>query len=220
MNMISRSNTLRDQAYQLIRNKIISQELPFGAKLSVADLSREFGISNSPIREAISLLEMDGLVNNVPNFGFSVIEFSQETLFEVAQCIKVIMFGSYLECVRNNQVEKLEKMLVDRYEFQKKSFTGEASFAYACAAIEFDKAFVDVTDNEMLIKLFDGKFNLLTMCVLYAYRDIETGVEGNFKEHKDILDAVRARDDDAVIQAIAKHYDKSNLDFEAIMASH
>lgn len=208
MNMISRNNTLRDQAYQLIRNKIISQELPFGAKLSVADLSREFGISNSPIREAISLLEMDGLVSNTPNFGFRVVEFSEKTFLEVSQTIKIIMIGCYEEAVQMDLLKDLESMLAARLDFQKKTYTGEASFAYACAAIEFDKAFVDICGNEMIIKLFDGKFNLLTMCVLNAYRDGADGVSINLDEHIDIYNAVKDRDHEAVKRHIKKHYDK------------
>lgn len=73
--MIVKPDTLRDQAYKLIRNQIVTRELPLGSHLSVADLSRDLGISNSPIREAISKLENEGLVVSHPNSGFHVVTF-------------------------------------------------------------------------------------------------------------------------------------------------
>lgn len=215
--MISRSNTLRDQAYQLIRNMIIKQELSFGSKLSVADLSRQFGISNSPIREAISLLEMDGLVINVPNYGFHVIDFNKKSFLEVSQTIQVIITGGYSEAIRLGKLEELKKLLSERLAFQEKCFTGEPSYDYACASIGFDRAFVDVLDNDMLIKMFDGKFNLLIMDTLYAYDATQSSVEDNLKEHKDILNAVIADDKSKVFDLIWEHYNKKDIDFSKLV---
>ena len=112
--MIQRSDTLRDQAYALIRDKIIRQSLPFGARLSVAELSREFGISNSPIREAISLLETNGLVNNTPNYGFRVITLDEQVFNDLTQTMRVLLVGCLNECIRTGRIPELVPLLEER----------------------------------------------------------------------------------------------------------
>ena len=91
--MIQRGDTLKEQAYTLIREKIMQQELPFGARLNIADLAREFQISNSQIREAVSLLESDGVVECLPNAGFRVLTLDKTSFGTLTQTIKVLLAG-------------------------------------------------------------------------------------------------------------------------------
>lgn len=216
--MIIKSNTLRDQAYQLIRDRIICQEIPFGERLSVAQLSRDFNISNSPIREAISLLEVDGLVQNTPNYGFRVIDFSSEVLTEVSQSIKVMMLGSYINALKNNQVSELTALLEERLDNQRRFIQEHpectVSPELADIAIGFDRAFIDICNNPMLSKMFDSKFNLLAMSLLYVYADDKQNAMVNLKQHEDILLALKSGDSDAVIDSINLHYEKSDVVIE------
>lgn len=64
--------TLSSLAVRLLRERIVSGALPPGAKLSDLVLSREIGISRTPIREAIRMLAADGLVEVVPHQGATV----------------------------------------------------------------------------------------------------------------------------------------------------
>lgn len=209
--MIQRTDTLRDQAYRLIREKIIRQELLFGERLSVAKLSREFGISNSPIREAISLLETDGLVENRPNYGFHVIDFNDETFHDLAQSIHVLLSGCYDEIIRRGYLDDLTIALEEAFKIQSDNFHRDFDYEYVCIAIDFDRCFVEATKNDMLSNLFDGLFNLLVLCTLSAYTSGDDGVKENLEEHRAILAAVKNRDHELVKDLLDSHYDKSDL---------
>lgn len=206
-----KSKTLRDQAYSQIRNRIFTQDIKFGTKLSVAELSREFGISNSPIREAISLLEMDGLVVSEPNVGYRVVEFNDITFYELAQSIHVLLTGCYIDCVNDGKDDELAKLLEDRYRIQKNRNNGISSFEYACAAIDFDRSFVDVCANSMLNRMFESKFNLLVLCTMYVYINGPYDIESNLEQHRTILEAVKSKDRDQVIRLLDEHYDKHEV---------
>ena len=181
--MIQRSDTLRDQAYALIRDKIIRQSLPFGARLSVAELSREFGISNSPIREAISLLETNGLVSNTPNYGFRVITLDEQAFNDLTQTMRVLLVGCLNECIRTGRIPELVPLLEERLALQKSKMQEDSFYEYCVYSIDFDKAFVDVCHNEMLTRMFESKFNLLQMCTVYAYDYRSDGVTENLGQH-------------------------------------
>ncbi|GAB3009231.1 hypothetical protein GCM10023080_089290 [Streptomyces pseudoechinosporeus] len=72
-----------DAVHELLRNRILHGELPPGAVVSQADLSRDLGVSRSPIREACRLLEREGLVVSRHNRRVQVADFSMEDLEEL-----------------------------------------------------------------------------------------------------------------------------------------
>ena len=53
--------SLVDQVYEKIRDKIVSLEVPFGSKLNVSKLQEEYGVSSTPVREALNRLLNEGL---------------------------------------------------------------------------------------------------------------------------------------------------------------
>lgn len=71
-NMASPPPTLRELALRWLRDRITSGELAPGARLSDLVLSKEIGISRTPVREAIQQLAADGLVEVVPHAGATV----------------------------------------------------------------------------------------------------------------------------------------------------
>ncbi|WKX06746.1 GntR family transcriptional regulator [Streptomyces sp. NL15-2K] len=72
-----------EAVHELLRNRILHGELPPGAVVSQADLSRDLGVSRSPIREACRLLEREGLVVSRHNRRVQVADFSLDDLEEL-----------------------------------------------------------------------------------------------------------------------------------------
>ncbi|MFQ7739785.1 MAG: GntR family transcriptional regulator, partial [Emergencia timonensis] len=68
--------SVKEQTYQIIKEKILNQEYPAGARININELAEELGISNSPIREALSLLEQQGLVISNRSSGATVTTFT------------------------------------------------------------------------------------------------------------------------------------------------
>lgn len=203
--MIDRYNNLREQTYSTIREMIISQELVFGQKISIAELSRELQISNSPIREAVSKLEADGLVINNPNVGPSVISMTPEIFYSLTQTITVLMTGSYLECVSAHTTEALAQMLEERLEKQKALFPLGLTLEYAATAIAFDRSFVDICNNQLLSKLFASRFDLLMLSTYYVHLKRPQATVDNLAEHEKLLAAVKAGNPGDVTSLIASH---------------
>jgi DNA-binding GntR family transcriptional regulator len=81
-----RHRTMAEFALEELREAIILGELPAGTPLRLDDLARSFGMSISPIREAVRQLEALGLAKHVPHQGAKVLDFDPDDLrdlFEV-----------------------------------------------------------------------------------------------------------------------------------------
>lgn len=76
---------LSEQAFQMLRGKILRCEYEPGEKLKMDRLQRDLGFSSSPLREALSRLAMEGLVSNDDRRGFFAAPVSLDDLREVTQ---------------------------------------------------------------------------------------------------------------------------------------
>lgn len=78
-------STLSEQIYQILRTGILTQKIPLGEKLTLKMLQDQFGVSSTPIREALTRLTQDGLVDYCTNVGVNVISLSEQDLRELYQ---------------------------------------------------------------------------------------------------------------------------------------
>ena len=74
---MSNKTTLSEQIYQELFHDITTQKLIFGQKLTLHDLKNRFQVSQTPVREALTRLIDDGLVNYYSNLGVAVTEFTE-----------------------------------------------------------------------------------------------------------------------------------------------
>lgn len=81
--MALNKSTLSEQIYQILRADILSQKIPPGEKLTLKNLKEQFEVSSTPIREALTRLTEDGLVNYYSNVGVNVISLNEQDLIEL-----------------------------------------------------------------------------------------------------------------------------------------
>ena len=76
-------NALSNEVYQFILDQIFSCQLKPGEKIAEATIAEQFGISRTPIREALRALSNDGLIDLVPNRYAAVAQFSDKQIQEI-----------------------------------------------------------------------------------------------------------------------------------------
>ncbi|CAN7501515.1 GntR family transcriptional regulator [Paenibacillus sp. LjRoot153] len=74
---------LTDEIYTLIKERILNHDIASGGKINIDQLARDLEVSNIPIREALTRLTAEGLVNTVPFKGMYVAEMSLQELDEM-----------------------------------------------------------------------------------------------------------------------------------------
>ncbi len=200
--------TIKEQAYDIIKKKILTQEYKLGERINIGRLSKELGVSNSPIREALNLLEQQGLVVSTPNSGINVAKMTQRDRFELAQMILFWMVGAYDYCVESGRIGNLCEKLESALETQRRYFEEKNEYEFTHYANWFDRCIIEATGNRRLLGQFDNVFPLIFLGSLYdhsgGYKNWLVGLE----QHERILIAIRDNRRDDVIATLNEHYYK------------
>lgn len=207
--------SLKEQAYQEIKHKIVALELKPGEVINEAELKRELGLGRTPIREALQRLALEKLVVIVPRRGMFVTEIGLEDLqrlFEVRVELEGLAARLAARRGREEHWRRMEKVLS-----------------------QLDKN-VEDTDNEILITI-DGKCHdimyeaadnaflqdiLSTMYALslrlwyYSLGRIG-GMYGAVREHQRILEALQARDGDRAARLLEEHISSFQKEIQSVM---
>ncbi|MDN3233133.1 GntR family transcriptional regulator [Priestia megaterium] len=200
--------TIKEQVYEIIKNRILTQEYQFGEKINIGSLSKELGISNSPIREALSQLGQEGLVVSTPNSGLRVVNMSKRDLFEQAQMVYFWMIGSYRYCAENDKTEQLVRDLEECLKKQKKYYEEKNHYKFIYYSDYFDRCILATTENSRLLKQFDAIFPLFLLASGSYLQGSEKEWHLSIQEHEKILLAIKEKKHDEVQEAIKVHYFK------------
>ena len=96
--------TLSDQIYELLKEDIITHRISFGEKLVNRELQQKFGVSSTPVRDAINHLYLDGLLDNITNGGARVISFDLSFALEVNEVVMILTQGAIQAAAREERL--------------------------------------------------------------------------------------------------------------------
>ncbi len=183
---------LRDRVSQALRSAIVSGEMEPGVVYSAPSLAARFGVSATPVREAMLDLVREGSVSIVPNKGFRVSEVDDAALDQVArirQLLEPPVVGRVTPLVPVEDLPGLRRMAQDIVD---EAAAGDL-VAYTQADREFHLRLLSYDGNPRLVDLvaeLRGQTRLLGLTGL-----LESGVLAeNAREHLLLVDLVEARD--------------------------
>lgn len=199
---------MKDQVYSLVKSRIFSQYYKSGEEIKILALSKELGISNTPIREALTMLVAEGLLTTSLNNKFRVIEQNEREMADLNEAISIILIGGYHVAHKDGRDHGLYEMLDDRYKAQLAARNKEDQDEYIFSTIKFDRSFVEITGNEKLLKIFDNNNYLLYLYVRHTYWKNEDNLEKKLQEHARMIEAVKNNDSASVEKLLREHYNE------------
>lgn len=182
---------LSEKAYQLIKKKVITLELPPSAVIDEHNLMQQLDLGRTPIREALQRLDSEGLVTVVPRRGTFVSDVSVTDLQKIFE-LRIILEGFCARLaaqrITEDHIEKMEMVLRDLEDLQ----DGNPS-----VLISIDKRFhwllYRAADNEFLAETLDRLYDLslrLWYLVLNRLDDVRDAIE----QHREVLSALEEGD--------------------------
>jgi DNA-binding GntR family transcriptional regulator len=187
-----RGEDLTGLAYRGIKNLILRYEFRPGQKLTQEDLGRRLGVSLTPVREALRILEQEGYVTPVRNRGFYVGEISlkeAEEFFELREALEVLAVEKAVKHRDDTFVAALEACLAEYERVVKKSLTRER----VVIDQRFHLLIARQADNESLVRTLQYVFERITLKRKIEGASPNRGVIA-YDEHARILDAIRNGD--------------------------
>lgn len=117
---------LREQVVELVRTAIIEGRLKPGDHMVEAQLTKQLGVSRTPLREALILLEREGLVESIPNRGTFVRSFSEsdiEMIFSMRIALENFAAERIIQELGQDDFKALEELIKEQRNFiRKKDF--------------------------------------------------------------------------------------------------
>ena len=191
------------QAYELIKGMILSGEIKCGERINEIKLSQEMQISRSPIREAIRILEQDGLIVSTSN-SHIVNPLDRNTLQDVYECrIGLESYAARL-AVKNFTKEDYDK-LVQSVEDCKIADRNDDLIALIDLNTFFHSYIVSLTKNEYIISEMERIRNIVTLSRIKEVQDGERDLSYAYSDHLEIAKKMLEGDEDSVEHFMRKH---------------
>lgn len=204
----------RQQIFEKIRQDIMDGKYKKGDSLIEQKLAEEFGVSRTPVREAMRQLEFDGLVKSIPNRGVFVNGITHQDIkdiYQIRQRIEGLAAVWAVQKMTEDEMEELQN-IYDLMEF----YTEKGNINKVA---ELNTHF-----HEVIFKAAKSKFLKNTLINFQAYiqwaRHASIKIEGRaqaaLKEHKAIVEAFRKKDESLAERLIMEHVGNSIKNLEHV----
>ncbi|MGC5566730.1 GntR family transcriptional regulator [Streptomyces sp. FR-108] len=193
----------RERVADALRAALIAGELRPGEVYSAPALAARFGVSATPVREALLDLAKEGLVDTVPNKGFRVTAVSEKQLDEYTHIRSLIEIPTTVGLAASAAPADLAALRPVAQEIVTAAAAGDL-IAYVEADIRFHLGLLALAGNEHLVEVVGDLRKRSRLYGLHAL--VEAGrLEASAEEHLEILDALAARDEAAVRAVMTRH---------------
>ncbi|PRX27310.1 DNA-binding GntR family transcriptional regulator [Paraburkholderia sp. BL18I3N2] len=188
---VVQSDRLRDQIYQLLREDLHGGAIPAGARLVELDLAERYGVSRTPVREALFQLAREGLVVRTDR-GYSLMKDTPKDFLQRME-VRLLLDPALAEHAAKYGSDEQIDTLSQVYEKMKKAAETSKFTAFVAAAHQFRTTLLEMSHNTALTRVcavLEDQF-LLVRNEHYKEEDNRA-----ISVHRDglLLDAIRARD--------------------------
>ncbi|GGK84750.1 GntR family transcriptional regulator [Sphaerisporangium melleum] len=195
--------SLREQVAQALRDALVAAEMRPGVVYSAPVLAAQFGVSATPVREAMLDLAKEGLVEAVRNKGFRVTELSERDLDELTEIRRLLEVPTVTRLAGTCPPEDIERLRPVAEEMVAAAERGDL-LAYVNADLRFHMDLLGLAGNAHLVELAR---DLRYRARLYGLRTMSQRgtLAGSAREHLDILSAL-ARGDAEATRTLMDHH--------------
>jgi DNA-binding GntR family transcriptional regulator len=198
-----RRPSYRERVADALRAALITGELRPGEVYSAPGLAARFGVSATPVREAMLDLVREGLVDTVPNKGFRVTAVSEKQLDEYTHIRSLIEIPTTVALAATADPADLEALRPLAREIVASAAAGDL-IAYVEADLHFHLGLLALAGNDHLVQVVRDLRRRSRLYGLTAL--VEAGrLEASAEEHLELLDALLARDPERVREVMTRH---------------
>jgi DNA-binding GntR family transcriptional regulator len=200
-----RHRTKQEFVYQTLRDAIVKCELAPDARLVIDDLARRLEVSSIPVREALQLLQSEGLVVTVPHVGATVAPLSRESIaevFTVMEGLEIVATRTAAQRATAEDLEGLSEMVAQ----MDRALAAGAHEEWAELNTRFHVGISRLTGMPMLEDMMERALDRWDRVRRYFFTGVLVHrVEHAQQEHHVLLQAMRAQDWPRLEEVIREH---------------
>ena len=199
---LAKAASLRETVTQILRAAIISGEMAPGEVYSAPALGARFGVSATPVREAMVDLSREGLVETVPNKGFRVTAVSESDLDDIAALRMLIEPPTVREVTPRIPAEAIPALRELARAIVDQAAAGDL-VTYTEADRRFHLAILEDSHNQRLVSLVSDRVR--TSAVRASGNGGPGTLAASAAEHLELVDLIAARDAQGAGSLMRRH---------------
>jgi DNA-binding GntR family transcriptional regulator len=200
------SVSFKQQAYAALRNVIVSLDVyksRADIRLDERKLAQDFGISRTPVREALAQLEREGFVRSVPRRGIYVVRKTRAEVIELITAwaaLEGMAARLITQNARDEEIAGLRRMFATFERGQVAAKLDE----YSEVNIEFHQAIIRMSGNGVLVALAENLFTHMRMIRRKTIAE-QDRADRSIRDHMTIIEALEARETDRAEELVRNH---------------
>lgn len=194
---------LYQEVAERLRQRIFAHELPPGTWIDEQALAIDYGISRTPLREALKVLASEGLVTLKPRRGCYVTEISERDLDEIFPLMAMLEGRCAFEATQKSRSEDITRLDAIHALLEKHAAAGDKE-GFFDANQEFHRAVQELADNRWLLQVIQDLRKVLKLTRLHSL-SLEGRLQQSLAEHRLIMAAMKAHDPKGAEKAMHDH---------------
>lgn len=210
---INIERNLQNRVYEIIKNYLIRPDVPPGTHLYEDRLAKEIGVSRTPVKLALNLLEKEGIVVIQPNKGAFKVHLQFQDVMEILK-IRMTLESLSLEMGKeffrnSNTFQTLQKSIPDIHSIE----APEGVAKYPEMDQQFHENLIRLSNSRRLLRMIKDLDPLFQMFRFLCLQNIER-IKLSVEEHKKILEALMTGDISLGKNLIHAHWESAIQDLE------
>lgn len=198
---------LRRHAYEALKGMILSGAFHPGERLSEVRLAQRIGVSRTPLREALMLLEAEGLVIGRQNSGYSVVHFDPEAirnLLVAREGLDAYVAEVACRTASDADIARLKAVMAEIEEIDRLDDEARQPARELELGLEVHEVIVAATGNPVLQDMTRRLYEQLRAALWLEVLWIDSW-DDSVEQHREIIEAVLARDAPRAVEAAREH---------------
>lgn len=206
-------STSAEAVYRKLLHMIFSKQLRPGQRLPEVLLAEQLEVSRTPVREALRRLANEGLVVLMPNVGASVVTPTRQEMLDtyevrnVLECLAIRKAAGRITAV---QLARLEEKIEEETEV----FAQRDLEAYIEINNAFHRIIAEASGNLVLADSIENYLARTFVYMVFFERFFDFDTNPSLEEHRAILAALRARDEEETVRLMNHHIGQAAEDLE------
>ncbi|MCP5267677.1 MAG: GntR family transcriptional regulator [Zoogloeaceae bacterium] len=194
---------LYQEVAERLRQRIFAHELPPGMWIDEQALAVDYGISRTPLREALKVLASEGLVTLKPRRGCYVTEISERDLDEIFPLMAMLEGRCAFEATQKADAEDIARLDAVHALLEKYALSNDKE-GFFDANQEFHRAVQELADNRWLMQVIQDLRKVLKLTRMHSL-SVDGRLQQSLAEHRLIMAAIKARDPQRAEKAMHAH---------------
>jgi DNA-binding GntR family transcriptional regulator len=194
---------LSSHMYRQLEDAIVECVLPPGTALSDRELAQQFGVSRTPVRDTLHLLEASGLVERGPRTGWTVTQIGLQNVRELYE-LRCLLEPAGLTRIVEWDDEQLSKLASMFDDFSVPMAQADVE-RYLTRDDEFHQSLIKATGNAQLTRAYYVVDRQLARCKRFVSYQDDSRREESLREHRRVCEALGRRDETAAREALLEH---------------